>query len=123
MKSSFVSLLQGWYYLLTGLWPVVHITSFMMISGYKTDQWLVKTMGVLLTAIGLTQIIGGVRKNISLELFVLSVSSAFVLTLIDVIYVGNGTILPVYLLDAVAEVVLIILWFLSYFRKNGKQVI
>jgi hypothetical protein len=34
---------QGIYYLLTGLWPLVSIGTFQMVTGEKTDVWLVHT--------------------------------------------------------------------------------
>jgi hypothetical protein len=39
---------QGIYTLVTAIWPIVDIESFMMVTGYKTDVWLVKTVGALL---------------------------------------------------------------------------
>lgn len=39
---------QATYIFLTALWPLVHLESFMAVTGYKTDVWLVKTVGALL---------------------------------------------------------------------------
>lgn len=33
--------IQGCYYLITLIWPLVHIKSFMAVTGYKRDVWLV----------------------------------------------------------------------------------
>ncbi len=43
---------QGAYYLLTGVWPLINMDSFERVTGAKTDKWLVKTVGVLVAAIG-----------------------------------------------------------------------
>src|SRR4051812_49609509 len=62
--SPFTGLLwvQGLYYLVTGVWPLVSIETFQMVTGPKTDHlvtgretdhWLVMTVGVLVTAVGL----------------------------------------------------------------------
>lgn len=44
---------QGMYMLITAVWPIVHIHSFMEVTGYKTDVWLVKTVGALLIPMAL----------------------------------------------------------------------
>jgi hypothetical protein len=34
---SFLALLQGLYFVITGVWPILSIRTFMMITGPKTD--------------------------------------------------------------------------------------
>ena len=46
-----VALIQGLYFLVSGVWPIIHIASFLKITGPKTDLWLVKTVGVLLSVL------------------------------------------------------------------------
>ena len=48
-----LALLQGIFYVATGVWPLIDIVSFQVVTGPKTDLWLVKTVGVLVTVIGL----------------------------------------------------------------------
>jgi hypothetical protein len=43
--------IEGLYSLVTAIWPIVDIDSFMVVTGPKTDQWLVKTVSVLILAI------------------------------------------------------------------------
>jgi hypothetical protein len=31
--------IQGFYFLVTGLWPLVHVDSSQAITGRKTDNW------------------------------------------------------------------------------------
>jgi cation transport ATPase len=45
---------QGVYYLITGIWPLLSMQSFEKISGPKTDVWLVKTLALLIVAVGCT---------------------------------------------------------------------
>ena len=47
-----VSLEQGVFYLATGLWPIPNMRTFERMTGPKTDKGLVKTAGVVITAIG-----------------------------------------------------------------------
>ncbi len=41
-------LVQGIYFLMTAIWPIVHLESFMIVTGYKTDQWLVQARALLI---------------------------------------------------------------------------
>ena len=101
--------LQGVYYIITGLWPVVNIYSFELISGPKTDDWLVKMVGLLAASIGLALLVAARRARPSVEGIVLGVMSALSFTAIEVFYVLNGTLLEVYLLDALLEVCIVVL--------------
>lgn len=116
---------QGIYYLLTGVWPLVSIETFQMVTGRKTDHlmtgreadhWLVMTVGVLVAAIGLALLVAAVRRSRPLEIAVLAIASAVGLTGIDVIYVARETIPPIYLADAAAEVILIAGWVFALAR-------
>ena len=105
---------QAAYFLLTGVWPLVHIRSFMTVTGPKTDLWLVKTVGILVTVVGLVIAVAAARHAISLEILLLATASAAALAAIDVIYVATRVIARIYLLDAAAETVLIIAWLLAW---------
>ena len=111
---TYLSLAQGFYFVITGLWPIVSIRTFQIVTGRKTDLWLVKTVGVLVGVIGVVLISAGLRQQTTLEVLLLAVGSAAGLTTIDVVYVAKGRILPVYLLDAVAELILIAGWALAW---------
>jgi len=50
----------------------------------------------------------------------LAVGSALGLTGIDVVYVRNGRISKVYLLDAVAELVLVAAWLFAWLRERDR---
>ena len=40
------------YYVGTGLWPLLHRSTFERVTGRKTDFWLAQTVGVTVLAIG-----------------------------------------------------------------------
>jgi hypothetical protein len=108
-----LSLGQGVFYLATGIWPLLSMRSFEQVTGAKVDKWLVKTAGVLITAIGSALTLAGARRNVSAETRVLAVASAAGLTAIDLVYVAKRRIAPVYLLDAVVELALIGGWIVT----------
>jgi hypothetical protein len=103
-------LVQGLYFLLTGVWPLVSMRTFLMVTGPKTDLWLVKTVGVLVAVIGAALLAAGYRGQPVPEVGLLAVGSALGLAAIDVVYVARRVIPPVYLADAAAEVALIAAW-------------
>lgn len=105
-----LALIQGAYYVATGLWPIIHMRSFEQVTGPKTDDWLVKTVGGLITVVGGALLVAGLRDAPSRDLAAVAVGSAAALTAVDVIYVARGRISRVYLLDAAAETVLIGGW-------------
>lgn len=105
------------YFLLTGIWPVVHIRSFMAVTGPKTDLWLVRTVGLMITAVGLCVAVAAWQRQITLPILVLATASSGFLMLIDVIYFAKRLIAKIYLLDAAVEAVLIAAWLIAWFAK------
>ena len=96
-------LVHGFYFFVTGVWPLVSMHTFEKITGPKTDDWLVKTVGVLVLVIGALLLWSAYRRHVSLEIYLLAVGSAAGLTGIDIVYVSKHVISPIYLLDALAE--------------------
>ena len=101
---------HGLYYLLGGAWPVLSIRSFEAVTGPKKDKWLVKTTGLLVAVIGGTLARAAQAEKTGCELKFLAIGSAASLALVDIFYVSRRRIPPVYLCDALAELVLITAW-------------
>jgi hypothetical protein len=108
------ALVQGAFFLTTGLWPVAHYRSFERLTGAKSDDWLVKTTGGILAAIGLTLL--STRSSGR----TLGMSTAAALAAADVVYVAKGRISAVYLIDAAVEAVLCALW-LRRDRRSSRR--
>lgn len=105
-----VALVQGVVYVLTGVWPLVHMKSFLAVTGPKTDLWLVNTVGVLVAVIGAVLLTAVGRGLPRMEIRLLGAASAAALAAIDIYYVTAGVIWPVYLVDAIFEIVLAAAW-------------
>jgi hypothetical protein len=105
-----LALTQGLYYTATGVWPLVSIGTFQKVTGPKNDLWLVKTVGVLVSVTGGVLMTAGRRRQTTPEIPLLAVGSAAGLAAIDITYVAKKQISPIYLLDALAEVALIVCW-------------
>ena len=108
-----VVLVQGIYFLASGIWPILHMESFLRVTGPKTDLWLVKTVGILLAVIGAVLILAQVNAEVNTSMIVLAIGSALSLALVDVTYVAKKVISPIYLADAIAELILIGWWVVS----------
>ena len=103
-------LLQGAYFVATGVWPIVHFPSFERVTGPKFDAWLVKTLAGVLTVTGGVLLYAARSRRPSDSVRVLGVATAGALAASDVIYVAERQIPPVYLLDAAAEAAFIAGW-------------
>jgi hypothetical protein len=95
-------LVQGLFYVATGLWPIVHMRSFEAVTGRKVDRWLVKSMGGLIAAVGLALLVD--------ESKTLGIASAAALGLADATFAGTGRISKIYLADAAVEAALVRAW-------------
>jgi hypothetical protein len=102
-----VPLIQGGYYLLTGLWPLVHMASFERVTGRKTDRWLVRTVGALVAALGSGLLQAGRSGHVPRELRTVSQLAAAGLVGVEVPTALRGRISRIYLADAALELGLI----------------
>ena len=101
---------QALYYGATGVWPLVAMRGFEAVTGPKTDRWLVRTVGALVAATGLGLAVAAHRGRVAPELALVAAGQAAALAAVDVVYVAGGRIRPVYLLEAAAEVALVVAW-------------
>jgi hypothetical protein len=101
----------SFYYLLTALWPLVHISSLMAVTGFKQDEWLVKTVGVLILCISLACLYSLYIEEASRAISLLIVSSSAGLMFIDIYYTLTNVIREIYLVDALIQAFFLCLWF------------
>lgn len=111
-------LLHALYFVIGGIWAVVGRRSFEAISGPKSDYWLVRTVGGMLAVVGTEIGLAGWRRRLTPEIVGLAIGSSAVLAVIDVVYTAKRRISRVYLLDAVANAVLIGGW-AAHLRRDG----
>jgi hypothetical protein len=98
------------YIFITALWPLIDIDSFMKVTGPKTDIWLVKTVGALLTPVSVCMLsflwVRGSRAP--LVILGAGISAAFII--VDLVYSLQGIISPIYLADAFIELLFAGTW-------------
>jgi hypothetical protein len=117
-----VLVVQGAYYLITGIWPLVSMRTFEMVTGPKTDDWLVQTVGVLAAVIGATLVVGALRRPPNREALTLSVLSIFGFAAVDVVFVLRDAIGPIYLVDAAIEMVFLFCLGIGSLRGRSQPV-
>jgi hypothetical protein len=89
------------------------MNTFLKVTGPKTDLWLVKTVGLILAVIGAVLIIAQVNAEVNTSIIVLAIGSALSLTIVEFIYVAKRVISPIYLADAIIELLLLGWWLLD----------
>jgi hypothetical protein len=111
---------QSLYILITAIWPILDIESFMLVTGPKTDIWLVKTVGALLIPIGLT--LGSylfIHTDIRPAILLGSIT-ALAFAIIDFYYALNDVISDIYLLDGILEIIFLLFWLYILLSKDRR---
>ncbi|MFB9862657.1 hypothetical protein [Rufibacter immobilis] len=114
---------QGGYFLLTGIWPLLHMPSFLAVTGPKNEVWLVVTVGLLILVIGATLLTAALQRQRERSPELLGFFSALSMGAVDVRYALHDVILDVYLLDAVAEFLLVLAWVWVFFKSGPKNTV
>ena len=114
---KYALLIQGMYVLLTAVWALVDIQSFMVITGPKTDVWLVRTVAVLLICISLFFLLSS-KKSEEPRVTLTALVFSFGLAYIDFYYTLNNTIRWVYALDGIVESMFGLLWLYFLFSPR-----
>lgn len=114
--------IQGSYTLINALWAIVDIDSFMKVTGPKTDIWLVKTVSVVLAAIGITLLAHASVKEVNkLPAAILGMTTSLGLSIIDFYYSGNEVISMVYAIDGAVEVLFFVVWIYIVATLQNKE--
>lgn len=116
--KKLVAAAQGIYYITAGLWPLLSMQTFESATGPKTDDWLVVMISVLVIVIGLALLGAAIKLQIGMPVLLLGIGTAGGLSTIEFFYAMRGMIWPVYLLDAIGELILIVFWGVALYRDR-----
>jgi hypothetical protein len=111
---------QGIYYFVTGIWPILHIESFLWVTGPKEEVWLVKIFGLIIAIIGLALYLASRNRPINWTVLILALMSASGFIIAEFYYVVNQIIPPIYMADAIAQLVLLICWVIALIMLRSR---
>ena len=101
---------QAAYFVVTGVWPLLHRRSFEAITGRKTDFWLAQCVGGLVAAVGAGIYVAHRRGRLTREVQEMAATSAAALGALETLYALRGRISKVYLGDAALEALFVAGW-------------
>lgn len=113
------ALIHAVYFLAGGLWALTGKRSFETVTGPKVDYWLVRTVGSLLTVAGCVIASASLRNRITPEIRWLATGVSAVLATSCLVYTAKGRIRSIYLLDALANLLLIAGWRVATARETA----
>ena len=109
-KIRTLLIIQGVYTSLTAIWPLIDIEGFMAVTGFKTDQWLVKTVGALLIPVAVSFFLASRQKQPNWPVYILAAGSCISFAAIDFYYTGIDRIKWVYQADGFLQLLFLINW-------------
>ena len=115
-------IVQGFYTFITALWAIIDIDSFMQVTGPKTDIWLVKTLSIVLVAVGLTLLAH--LKHSEQPVYpaiVLGALTSVSLAFIDFYYTSKNVISFVYAFDGMIEIFFFLGWLIVLYKTRKGQ--
>lgn len=108
--------LHAAYLIVTGVWPLVHRRSFEAVTGPKPELWLVRTIGGLAAACGVTLGAAVVRNRRPPEVQVLAFAEAAAFAAADLYAAATRS--RVYLGDVAFQAACLPAWLV---RWNGRD--
>ena len=116
--QKYLMIAQGTYTLITAIWALMDIDSFMAVTGPKTDIWLVKTVAALLVPIAISLLYPVFFESTFWQPFLLGCTTAIALAIIDFYYSANDVISNIYMWDGVAESVFAMVWMYLFLNRS-----
>lgn len=98
------------YWLFGALWPLISMRSFERVTGNKRDEWLVRSVALLMLSVVATLETQRRSRRDETAMRVLGATSAGALGSVALIGPLVGRISPVYLMDAAVDTTLMLLW-------------
>jgi hypothetical protein len=105
--------------LASGLWPLLSIKSFEAVTGPKADVWLVKTVGCLLSVVGLHTILSSRTGTDARKGGAVAGGVSATLAYISGFYAIRRRISKVYLLDSAIQTTWTLLWIRALLAQDG----
>jgi len=117
-KVRIIPLIQAVYFLITAVWPLVHLTSFLAVTGDKKEIWLLETVSILLLPYCLILIHLAFTSENNVIMPIAALLSSLGLGVIEIYYFLNGTIKWVYAVDSILQFIFVFYWILYIYNRR-----
>ena len=108
-QTRFLLLLHGLYLLFGGVWPLVHLKSFEAVTGPKLDEFLVRTVALLLILVG-SILLGQRRTAVERSAVQLAMGTSFILGTVALVSAAGGWVWKVYFIDGTIHLLFVLAW-------------
>ena len=115
---AYPPLAQGIYYLLRGLWSLLHLGAVETLTETRHDLWLSEEVGALVLVIGAALCLAAYRRAGSPEIMVIAIGSALGMGIIETIFILHSRISALYLFDVIIQFGLVAFWVYGWSRKS-----
>lgn len=116
-----LSLIQGIYFVVTGLWPWVHFASFAVVTDIDGPAWSFQAIGLLIACIGFALVVAARRTPVTRPVCVLGAGSALALAVIDLDLMRAAVIGRLNALDVVVQLGFAAGWFFVARASAGRR--
>lgn len=110
---------QGLYYVVAGLWPFLHLQSFLWVVGPKLDPFQLSVTAALIVAIGASLLAAAVRSRPSASAVVLGMGTALAFIAVDLRF--RPSLRAPYWVDFAVEVGLALACALAYLAAAWQE--
>jgi hypothetical protein len=115
-RESVVSIAQGLWLLVPGLWLGFFPDHYRKVHGAERDYWIERVHAVWLTLVGSVLVIAGLRRRPSLETRVLGLGASAGLAAADIAAARKTGLARIYFVDLVGELAFALLAPLTWRR-------
>lgn len=111
-RGMILELVQGVYYIVLGLWPVVHAASFQRLTGGLdlSDLWQLRTLGLVLAVIGVSLLWAVRRRSVAPEAAIVACGVAAVMAIMNLVNITVKAYPPIYCFDCLIQVGFVYGW-------------
>lgn len=114
-------LVQGTYYILTGLWPLIHFSSFSRAVALPMNPFQAQTFGAVLVIIGAHLLETARRDYPGASATLLGIAVAGAIAVVDLVWLPRLAVPSALWGDLLAEVAIAIALVIFYPRFHGER--
>ncbi len=106
---------QGMFYLITALWPLIHISSFEAVVGFKPDKFQLFTTDLLILIIAIP-LLASIKQHKTRAIVLLGLGSSLAFMVVELWF--RKSIRPVFFLDFIIEAVIFLALLYAVYKNK-----